>query len=304
MHKKNSAKLFSRISNWLDDSILYPSIFILTNKINYYQKIISKGFKKKNILFYPEKPDFHYALYKLCQLSGYGITNNPDIPADLVISFEDTTIKKESVILDDLKKKQRVLNIDCKDISKKKVGEVFSEVFGYNMTIDPNTYQGACVRKSDVNATHDGTVVQCPTKSEETYTYQKLINNEVDEKTVIDFRVCVIGGKIPIVVKRYKSILDRFDHTDKEVVANTEDLFKPDEIKKISEFCKKFGIDYGELDVLRDRDDNRIYIVDVNNTPYGPRRGREMDKIGYDRLFLSLSEAFESEFFSAKNPNA
>ena len=35
-------------------------------------------------------------------------------------------------------------------------------------------------------------------------------------------------------------------------------------------FARALGIDYGELDILRDRDDGRIYIVDVNNTPFGP----------------------------------
>ena len=29
-------------------------------------------------------------------------------------------------------------------------------------------------------------------------------------------------------------------------------------------------LDYGELDVLRNRDDGLLYIVDVNPTPWGP----------------------------------
>ena len=33
------------------------------------------------------------------------------------------------------------------------------------------------------------------------------------------------------------------------------------------------GIDYGELDILRDNNDGRIYIVDANNTPSGPPNG-------------------------------
>ena len=43
-----------------------------------------------------------------------------------------------------------------------------------------------------------------------------------------------------------------------------------DELNKIHRFCAKIGMDYGEVDVLRDRDDGRIYIVDANNTPSGP----------------------------------
>jgi hypothetical protein len=29
------------------------------------------------------------------------------------------------------------------------------------------------------------------------------------------------------------------------------------------------GVDYGELDVLRDVEDGRLYVVDVNDTPSG-----------------------------------
>ncbi|MDQ6770676.1 MAG: hypothetical protein M3Z54_11900, partial [Gemmatimonadota bacterium] len=30
------------------------------------------------------------------------------------------------------------------------------------------------------------------------------------------------------------------------------------------------GMDFGELDVLRDRNSGKIYVVDANNTPAGP----------------------------------
>ena len=43
--------------------------------------------------------------------------------------------------------------------------------------------------------------------------------------------------------------------------------------EKILLFCRRMGLDYGELDMLRDREDGRLYIVDVNNTPFGPPHG-------------------------------
>ena len=38
---------------------------------------------------------------------------------------------------------------------------------------------------------------------------------------------------------------------------------------KILAVCREMGLDYGELDVLRDREDGRLYILDVNDTPSG-----------------------------------
>jgi hypothetical protein len=30
------------------------------------------------------------------------------------------------------------------------------------------------------------------------------------------------------------------------------------------------GLDYGELDAVRDAASGRLYVLDVNNTPFGP----------------------------------
>jgi hypothetical protein len=44
------------------------------------------------------------------------------------------------------------------------------------------------------------------------------------------------------------------------------------ELEQILYLARKMGVDYGEFDVLRDKD-KRIYVVDVNNTPAGPPNG-------------------------------
>jgi len=36
------------------------------------------------------------------------------------------------------------------------------------------------------------------------------------------------------------------------------------------QLCHELGLDYGELDVLINVDDGKVYIVAVNNTPFGP----------------------------------
>ena len=47
-------------------------------------------------------------------------------------------------------------------------------------------------------------------------------------------------------------------------------LFSHQEINLIKNFCKNFHLDFGELDILRDRQSKKIYIVDVNKTAWGP----------------------------------
>ena len=47
-------------------------------------------------------------------------------------------------------------------------------------------------------------------------------------------------------------------------------MFSEDELAKISRFCHKMQLDFGGLDILRDNQDGRIYIVDVNKTDMGP----------------------------------
>ena len=45
-----------------------------------------------------------------------------------------------------------------------------------------------------------------------------------------------------------------------------EDVFSADEITLIKTFCQKMQLDFGAIDVMRDKHDGRIYIVDVNKT--------------------------------------
>jgi hypothetical protein len=46
-------------------------------------------------------------------------------------------------------------------------------------------------------------------------------------------------------------------------------LSKPEQ-EKIGEFANAMALDFGGLDVLRNRDDGQIYIVDANKTDMGP----------------------------------
>lgn len=240
---------------------------------NYYRN----GNQIRTVLFYPHFPSKSTVLYKIFKKLHYNITNNPEKIRSLAIFWEDTTIRHANVEIGIISKYEKVINIKSLDISKSKVDKDFVEVFGYSSLVDPATYTGLMVKKNELNAAHDGKIVQGPVFAEPGFVYQKLISNNYNGSLVADMRIPVINGIIPLVFIKYKTIETRFDifrkwhHKLKNVeVHSPESLLTPDEIEKLIVFCRKSGLDYGELDVLRDCDDGRIYVVDVNNTPTGP----------------------------------
>lgn len=87
-----------------------------------------------------------------------------------------------------------------------------------------------------------------------------------------DYRVPVIFDNIPFVSPRLHDKSDRFNHVIWAGFECTEQIFSKDEVNCILQFCKKMGMDYGELDIIRDDHDGCIYIVDANHTPCFPPR--------------------------------
>jgi hypothetical protein len=262
--------------------------------------------KPKTVLFYPQKPLEFHALFKILKFLGYRMTTNPHDGCDLVIkmwlAFDGNPIAPPVVdpsYLNEKTSKRIVLNRHCNDVSKNKVNALFEEVFGYSLSVDPCRYRGPCVMKLNWNALHKGRVVECPvTEPEAGFVYQKLVRNETEDGFVEDMRVPVFYDHTPFVYLKYRSIGDRFvdrKHTNtKATIAEVRDVLTPSEMKNIHRFSEKLGLDYGELDVLRDNHDRKIYIVDANNTPSGPPSPISDDegKIAVRRLAQAFEKAF------------
>jgi hypothetical protein len=112
----------------------------------------------------------------------------------------------------------------------------------------------------------------------------------VDERTVVDIRVPVVGGEMPFVYLKYRPLGDRFRNANSRVeVAPTGRVLSLGERERIRAFCRLIGLDLGELDVLRDAADGRIYVVDVNHMPFGPPR--PMRPADASRALRSYGEA-------------
>lgn len=237
------------------------------------QKLLNN---RKRILFYPNFPYRKATIYQICLLLGYDVTDNPKEKFELAIKWQRyQTFFSEEPILPRLSEQNlNVINLHCQDVSKSLINQVFYETFGYSIAVDPLTYTGKCVVKSNLNAQHDGKIITCPIERIESgVVYQKLVENEIEEDRVLDYRVPVFKQVIPFVyiyIKENKTETQRFHGYPSLIsvrVAKTNEVFAEDEISKMLSFCQKLGLDYGELDVLRDRIDRQLYIVDANNTP-------------------------------------
>ena len=235
-------------------------------KARYMIRVISG--RPHTILCYPHIPRNIYVISRLCAQKGFIFTGNPDKKFHFVINWQDRTFGITDEKFASLSRKYPMINRKCLNISKSHVDEVFKDVFGYSSLVDPLAHEGVCVKKSDFNAKHDGKILQCPVDvMEEGYVYQKLIDNIYDEKHITEYRVPIFADNIPFVYQKFKLLEDRFGFSVKAEILNANVAFSDDELKKIVQFCGAIGLDCGEMDIIRDKTDGRIYIVDANNTP-------------------------------------
>jgi hypothetical protein len=253
--------------------------------------------RSRTILFYPDYPLWETEIFKIAQLLDYNVTNNPRLRFDAVFHWEDTTLRRTDKRLEEITRKFPVINAGCTDISKERVEAVFSEVFGYSSFVDPVSFRGAAVRKSDTNGRHDGTIVSLPVATPEPgCVYQKLLNHVNDEGMAVDYRVPVFGRVIPYMTLRYKPLQSRFTKTTRATLADPQAVFSAAELEKIRLFCRRLGMDYGELDIIRDQEDGRMYILDANNTPWSPPPFVHICEQERQHMLNASILAFQNEF--------
>ncbi len=256
-----------------------------------FRKRLKNGGPLKSIVVYPDFPSKKTTIFKIANHLGYRLTNKAISNPDLVIYFEDITHGDTSHIRRIYK--NDIINVDCDDISKQKVDRIHQEVFGYNTFIDPTKYSGIAVQKSDTNALHDGQIVHCPlSSSKEGSVYQLLIDNQFNDELVVDFRVPVIGEEIPCVYKKYKKMEVRFtNEVSYSTFHKTNEILSTSEQEMILAFARAMKVQFCEFDVLR-HTDGRIFIIDVNKTPYGPPFRLDKPDDALEILVSSFRRAF------------
>lgn len=234
------------------------------------------AFPKRTLLLYPTYPIDNYVIYKLCAVLGYKLVDQPGRRHDLAIHYFPTTYA-DAGTMRRLPAGRPVINGRLSDTSKTHVAVAFERHFGYPLRIDPTRHLGKAVVKSEENGVRDAAIVECPIPPESLragYSYQKAVDNRTPNGGYLDYRVAVHGRRLPLVYRKYHAPNRQFvrDYSHVEL-CGPEDVFNSDEIEAIVDFAERFDLDFGELDVLRDEADGRIYVVDVNNVPVGPRVG-------------------------------
>ncbi len=220
------------------------------------------------VAVYPNTIRPWYLLWAIITRAGVRLAG-PDQAqnAVLAIHFEDKTETMPPKVPIGL----RTINFECTDISKSNVANTFKSVFGYDLSVDPEVHNGLMVRKSEENGSHSGKVTQGPCKPEPGWVYQKVVNNRTEDNHVADLRCPTLFGTPALVFIKERPFDQRFDNLNTRcTLKKPEELFSQDELTNISRFCHKMKLDFGGLDILRDKEDGRIYIVDVNKTDMGP----------------------------------
>jgi hypothetical protein len=292
--KQNKRGIFNKYRKQM------PVFEMFLKDMNWYflslRNYFRNGNRCKTILVYPHFPSRGSTLYKIGKRMGYNITNKVRTKIDVAVYWEYLTFREEFQYMESIADKVKVVNLHSRDISKVYVDAVFKKVFGYSTFIDPLTYEGAFVKKNDVNAKHDGIILQGPIqKIEEGFVYQLLIDNSYNNDLVEDLRVPIINKVLDFVYVKHRQISERFKNTTvNTVIKKSNEVFTQDELELLNSFCQQLELEYGELDVLRNKNDGKIYVVDVNNTPQGPPA--HTTKEAADFALDAIAEAFQKAF--------
>lgn len=216
------------------------------------------------------------------------------------------TLDKRSKKCREQSEKLKFINLFLIDTSKDFVAKSMEKYFGYTFKIDPKTYNGYCIAKHNGNGTKSCFFLKCPIDADEIFhdhCYQKIINyvSENDTNILYEIRIPIFKNIIPFSFFKTRNKGLRFTSKNKSmnIVPATYRL-SIDECQQILSYCHTIGLEYGELDILRCSETGKIYIIDVNNTPWWPpnKLGDVERNISLNMMWNAFLEAFIPEKFN------
>ena len=215
------------------------------------------------VAFTPEMPLGRHLAYQLCVRLDAPLADPAD--ADVVVYWQDTTVRGPRPA----EVGPRAINAGVSDIGKHRVHAWHPRVFGYGLEPPPDATQ--VLEKSNRNSQHDGRVVAGPSGSPDRVA-ERVIDTRFSATVVEEHRAVIMGERVVLVTTHFE-----LRHRFKEpallsIVVDPDETFSPAEQDRLVAFCRAGGADYADLDVLRDRDTGRLYVVDFNPTPAGPPR--------------------------------
>lgn len=217
------------------------------------------------IFFTPHRPRPWYIIWAATVWGGMRFARSA-ADADASFYFEDQTRATPPAPVS-----ARALNFGVGDVSKSHVSRVMEAAFGYPLAVDPTAFTGEAVEKGEGNGLHDGRIVLCPMAAAPGKAYQHVIKTEGADGWAYDLRTACVGRKPVVVFVKKKPAAARFSIQNTSVIVKRpQEVFSAAEIAQIEKFCETMQVDWAGLDVLRERESGRLYIVDVNKTDTGP----------------------------------
>ena len=231
---------------------------------------------------YPIKVPHWSKLYVVLDHLGW----NPGTEEDHVLRvlFSNRTLDKGGVILDRKGRRSgattvvrsRTINGGCTDVTKHRTDVVFREAFGYTSLVNPRRQRA--IEKTEIQATKQMREVEPGTMPRAGFIYQRPIDTRNKKGEFVDLRANLVGHRIFRVFVKRKTHRFVGDGTALSEVVPPSHVFSKEEIEQIERMSEIFGCDFADMDVLRDRKDGRIYVVDVNYTAHR----HALDKLGTD----------------------
>jgi hypothetical protein len=218
---------------------------------------------------------------------GWRVAHGPDAKADLTVAWDrGTWLAPEHVA----RLPSDAINIGCVDISKSTVDRLWSEICGYSITVDPLTTTGPLVIKPEINAVRGGRVVEGPLRERRPgFVYQRLVDSRAGDR-ILATRAVIIDGRIVHAYEKWRWYPGWFSHDEKSRPAPPS-IYSEDEQAQLLRFAQRIGLDYGELDVLRENGTARIFVVDANRTPVRPS---QLPMESYDEVFGPQAAAWQA----------
>ncbi|HEY7023896.1 MAG TPA: hypothetical protein VH371_02915 [Candidatus Limnocylindrales bacterium] len=216
--------------------------------------------------FFPMRPQPRAPIMEMVRILGLRVGFSPRADEATIAWDGDTWFSPRAA----RRLPSNAINGRCLDISKSRVQRIWHEVAGRSLVVDPRTFRGNIVVKPEENGRHGGQVVRGPLEhTRRGKTYERLIDTTVGEY-VTQTRPVIIDGQIVLAYEKWRPASNRFFGTTLSLPRTADELYSVDEQDELIRFARAIEMDYGELDVLRDREDGCIHVVDANRTPSRP----------------------------------
>jgi hypothetical protein len=231
---------------------------------------------------------YSMALFKICAELGWSIKDGRQHKEGLRLFWPNKETPETQAYPD-------LINGRCVNINKSLVVKNFEVIFGYGYTVDPRNPSGPYVRKSEINGRHDGQIIEGARVPEGGFVYQRFIDIALNESMGEDIRLIYMRGLLQFCYRKSRSLETWFGQkSTTATIDRTSSLISHDEASRVCTLCDAMGLEYGELDCLRDRKDGRLYVVDVNRTPSGPPRALpgSQKRIAVREMARAFAKAF------------